>query len=609
MIQEYNNIYYSLQLIGKVDREEKLYFDLKIKLSDASKATYFNLRIILIDINDNAPLFQETISNGNIRFYKFYVPENQLRLNFAHINCLDLDEGINSQLEFRILDENNPEFVKSADSLNPNYLFYINSDNGSLSLRGELDREQREFYLFTIRVCDKPGLCAEILVEIAILDENDNQPVFAQNVAQFILDENKPANFIIGNIKAQDPDLNPRTSYTIEPSEFNRYFLIDQENGNLMTRISLDAEDPSLSAVLVNNSFNFRVLVKDAVLQTRNLDSMSKMNVSIYLNDLNDNLPEVLSLEKIILLDLSKNLSLLKIFNCQDKDRELRNRNNSLFKINFIRRLSWQFVNEIVKNQVDSNETRFFLDWVLRNEIKPLAKLNLRSVFSLENKIKLNQAELILTQGAKLNWGVYNFSILIQDSSNFKTEFSIKLFVFNSLNNNSLGFNLSQMEVLGDLVESWWDKNYNLIKKRKNSDDNGDDLDGIGQEFYRLYSSARFNLNRNNSLVNLANMFLFNKASNSILVVISAFCVLAILLIGFISYKQFQASGNKEKKYRKNRNTLINVNQLKKEDSSLDSTGSINISDYLNDKQSTKDLSTSPRSKFRSLVRKSFKSK
>ena len=59
--------------------------------------------------------------------------------------------------------------------MNPNYLFYINPDNGSLSLRAELDREQRDLYLFTVRITDKPenqsqSFSNEILVEIIILN-------------------------------------------------------------------------------------------------------------------------------------------------------------------------------------------------------------------------------------------------------------------------------------------------------------------------------------------------------------------------------------------------------------------------------------------------------
>lgn len=216
IITDYNNIYYMLQLQSALDREKASYYDIRIKLFDNGTfhrqlSSFMSVRIILIDVNDNAPVFVNTNAAYKVEkqleepttssrlesfnYYKFFVKENQPKLNFAHMKAIDIDQPNtrNAKIEYRILDENEPSLVskylklnKTNDMsqisgvsvINPNFLFYVNPENGSLSVRGELDREQRDLYLFTVRAQDntqasnKTGdvsLYSDILVEVRYL--------------------------------------------------------------------------------------------------------------------------------------------------------------------------------------------------------------------------------------------------------------------------------------------------------------------------------------------------------------------------------------------------------------------------------------------------------
>ena len=660
IIKEYNNMYYSLQLLKQIDREQTQYFDLIFRLIDNANqenldsrqmqlVNLFKIRIILIDINDNKPEFKNTVNlvddkNEIFNIYKFQVKENQLKLNFAKITALDIDEGPNSMLEYRILDDNNIELLNKYTSLkkqskylnmNPNYLFYINPDNGSLSLRAELDREQRDLYLFTVRITDKPenqsqSFSNEILVEIIILDENDNQPIYQTGSKHFELDENIKQDTIIGNVRAYDPDINSKIEYSIEPFEMNNYFSVDNINGNLLTKISFDAEN---FVKLDNNTFKLQIIARDSELNNDIDYFFSRLNVSIHLNDVNDNPPDIVyptkQIDKLIMFNLNdymnrthesnQSIVLTKI-KTTDMDRDsftnkLTGKSLHSFKIASIRRLSWQFIYEIVKNQILTIESNFKTssnqnDTTLANlsqenskdfkkilefleilveiqkiyEIKPISKINLRSVFSINSTHQgLSTAEAIIyvNQMKFLNWGVFNFSIQVNDSS-LKTESSIKLFVYNlnyvrtnKTNSSDTLLNENQLLKMNELIDEWWSTNSNLVtnfKKRfdskqnfvssnnqfnssqfKSVDDNGDDIDTIAQEYYKYYHSNSFShvqrgfFNITSSFLDTATLLLLQNPSNSIIILISLFLVISIILISFITYKHYKQSNRKDK--------------------------------------------------------------
>ena len=731
IVHDYSNLYYALQLSKPIDREQTLFYELKFKLADNSNSGVFNelakqqiayttVRVELLDVNDNAPEFKNTAKiNSKVEYYKFYVSENQLRLNFASVLATDLDFGLNGSVEYRILDENNENLLGvyleqsrikySNSSLNPNYLFYINPDNGSVSLRGELDREQTDLYLFTVRASDKgtpSPLFRDVLVELNIIDENDNQPQFNLNAANFSLNENMPANTLIGNVKAFDADLNPKTDYLLMPFEMNNFFFIDQSNGNLYSRVQFDVEDSSssYSSFLSNGVFLFQVYARDAELKLdESLDSLSKLNISIHLNDLNDNPPVIVSPsrveDRLVVLNLNeynssipagsheafnscaKNSTTISLETIKsvdyDRDAGLGKLNSPMhsFKFGFIRRMSWQFVLEIVKTQLaglnrTSTDLVEFLESLIevqeKNEIKPIKKVNLRAVFSLaqsndtrlNNSVVQSSAKLNLNQLCNLNWGVYNFSISVSDNSS-RTDFAVKLFVFNlnSMNkqaNRTYSLNKTQLVLLNELVDSWWAQNFNLVAsfKRKleinqqnkqtqngkpSSDDNGDDIDSITQEYYKFYAAsafARSNLNAS-SLLNTATIFLLNNSSSSIIALISLFLIVAIILISIITYKHYKESSLKQDQFKKqisskkkphkqvldmnkmSSNTsrsdeLFNSNHYSNSKDEFDSSNtdySINMSEPSPNQQiehqSTKDLSSSPNlaaSRFNNMV-------
>jgi hypothetical protein len=74
-------------------------------------------------------------------------------------------------------------------------------------------------------------------LDLIVLDVNDNAPQFwPTNQFQFIVEENSPFGIIIGNLKANDPDLgqNGTVHFRIVPQTMpNGQFIVDPVFGYL----------------------------------------------------------------------------------------------------------------------------------------------------------------------------------------------------------------------------------------------------------------------------------------------------------------------------------------------------------------------------------------
>lgn len=155
-----------LVLEKALDREERADYHLILTAFDGGdppKSGTSEITIIIIDFNDNAPVFQQTI-------YKINVTENEpVNTPIIQINASDLDEGLNAEIEY-FLDGRTPVSVRQLFSLDPN--------TGIIRTNGILDFEGSNFYELTVRAKDKgiPQMEGNCIVQIAIKDVNDHVP-------------------------------------------------------------------------------------------------------------------------------------------------------------------------------------------------------------------------------------------------------------------------------------------------------------------------------------------------------------------------------------------------------------------------------------------------
>jgi len=546
IVQEYDNLYYALQIVNRIDREKQSYFDLTFKLSDKQLVSYLNLRIILLDTNDNKPIFQNTLMNQGV-LYTFDLYENRFNSGLNKIKAIDYD--LEDNLKYEIIQTSN----------NSTLPFEINNRNGDLKQLKLFDRESIGKYVFKVRCIDSGRLYTDILVQINVLDENDNYPLFKTNQVKFELEEEQPIGTIVGNVKALDADLNSSVFYFMKPDSMNNFFIINNSTGNLMTKAKLDADvmnDKFMNSLMVNNNTKFQFelisvdLDKPLGSQLDKPLKEQKLNIEISLIDINDNKPIIINTPNITVFDLNNSsinsTTIVQTIKTIDYDRDfVKFQNKHLFRINYIKRVSWSYLHEL---SIQTNKS--FVSFVNHlNELKQektVQNTNLRQLFSLKNN-----GDLILKNiGQNINTGIYVFGIQIIDKSSeamspihsntekkkkqfWRTEFLFKLYLTDTNKTNE--FNLEEIDLLNTIIENW-------LSKQQQIDNNGDDLDLIKKDDnYSIARGISFTSDSSN-----IKRFIMNTSSNSIIIMISICMLIAVLLISLISYKHYKTSSHQK---------------------------------------------------------------
>ncbi|XP_031980992.1 LOW QUALITY PROTEIN: protocadherin alpha-13-like [Corvus moneduloides] len=155
-----------LVLTKPLDRETIPVHRLVLTASDGGRPSLtgtMELVISVLDVNDNAPQFNQSV-------YNVRLPEDALQMTLvARVNATDPDLGIYGEMIYEI------------DSVVPpsaTDLFTIDANTGEIRLMGALDFETVTLYDLHIKVTDKgtPPLPGHCKVVLEVLDVNDNAP-------------------------------------------------------------------------------------------------------------------------------------------------------------------------------------------------------------------------------------------------------------------------------------------------------------------------------------------------------------------------------------------------------------------------------------------------
>nr|XP_012234819.1 PREDICTED: cadherin-related tumor suppressor [Linepithema humile] len=235
----------------------------KIPRGDTAQVT-----ITVLDINDNAPVFLDSP-------YVAHVMENMVPPNgglvIQQVKAYDADTPpYNDQVRY---------FLKEGDT----DLFRINASTGDISLLRPLDRELIPEYTLTLVAMDtgSPPLTGSGIVKIVVLDVNDHNPEFARQDYKANVDENKPPGTWVTKLDATDKDegLNAKIKYSLLGDKAEHFF-VDPDTGVVVTTIPLDREATAV--------YHFTMVARDSSPTELRI---AAVNLTIYVNDANDNAP------------------------------------------------------------------------------------------------------------------------------------------------------------------------------------------------------------------------------------------------------------------------------------------------------------------------------
>ncbi|KAL9905398.1 fat-like cadherin-related tumor suppressor homolog isoform X2 [Glossina fuscipes] len=220
-----------VKLIKTLDRENISMFNITIMAQDHGQPKMFsttNLIIHVLDINDNPPEF-------NMKQYKTYVSENAtINTEVLRVFATSKDIGVNAEISYYIIGGNEQN------------KFSIDKKTGIISTTSEIDFEKTKAFFLTVQAIDggSPPLSNQAFVNVTILDVNDNQPQFAQNVYRVRISEDAKKGEKVLQIIATDEDShqNGVIKYNIERGDRLKQFSIDEFTGYVYARDKLDRE-------------------------------------------------------------------------------------------------------------------------------------------------------------------------------------------------------------------------------------------------------------------------------------------------------------------------------------------------------------------------------
>ncbi|NXP55678.1 DSG1 protein, partial [Heliornis fulica] len=173
------------------------------------------LRVRVLDINDNAPIFAQTVFTGSIEECSM---DNTLVMK---IIASDADEPnhLNSKIAFKI---------ESQEPSGPP-MFIMNKYTGELHLANYLDREQHSSYTLVVKASDRDGaadgISSHCSCNVKVIDVNDNFPTLAQSSFSVSIAENSLSSELL-RIQALDADEEFTDNWLAE------FFFISGNEGN-----------------------------------------------------------------------------------------------------------------------------------------------------------------------------------------------------------------------------------------------------------------------------------------------------------------------------------------------------------------------------------------
>ncbi|XP_063304007.1 protocadherin gamma-C5-like isoform X10 [Pelobates fuscus] len=160
---------YSLVTSGLLDKEKIAQYNIQLIATDMGSpplSTQSTITINISDLNDNSPIFTQAVYNA------FIQENNDPGISLCTVSAFDLDEGINSELVYSVVES-------YIDSSSISSFVYINPNSGNIYAQRSFDYEHNQVFEITIQVEDSgyPKLGSNVTVFIFVLDTNDNYPM------------------------------------------------------------------------------------------------------------------------------------------------------------------------------------------------------------------------------------------------------------------------------------------------------------------------------------------------------------------------------------------------------------------------------------------------
>ncbi|XP_051506043.1 protocadherin gamma-C5-like isoform X1 [Myxocyprinus asiaticus] len=223
-----------LVLEKPMDRETQAAFRLLLTAVDGGQPEKSGTTLLLIkilDVNDNAPVFDEPVKRVSLL-------ENSLPGTLvAQLNATDVDSGINGKISY-LFSKYSPERILK--------IFSVDSKTGEIRVVGDVDYEEASVYDITVQARDggSPSMEGSCNIKVEIIDVNDNTPEVTLTSLTSPIREDAETGTVIALISAKDLDSEDNGKVTLRVSHGLPFKLKSAfgEHYTLVTEGRLDRE-------------------------------------------------------------------------------------------------------------------------------------------------------------------------------------------------------------------------------------------------------------------------------------------------------------------------------------------------------------------------------
>ncbi len=215
---------------------QQSFSELTLRVTDGIQSSSIAMVINIVDENDNRPIFDPDF---------IILPVREDAIDGTDLDvarATDADSGENAQLEYSL----------EGESVE---LFEIEAGTGIITLRGQLDFETEQVYMFTVVAMDSgtPMLNDSLDVTIEVVDVNDNPPTIVNRNDVFRIAESVPVGSTVGVVSAVDGDsvANGDLRFAIANGNEAGAFLIIITTGEISVASALDREEQDIYELLV----------------------------------------------------------------------------------------------------------------------------------------------------------------------------------------------------------------------------------------------------------------------------------------------------------------------------------------------------------------------
>ncbi|XP_043106951.1 protocadherin gamma-C5-like isoform X29 [Puntigrus tetrazona] len=296
-------------------------YDRKLRIASESGKQYFSLdlrrgeivvneridREVLCGENANCLLPLQIVIEDPLQLYRVEVDIQDINDNYPHFQAMDrvlkiaesTVPGMRFPLESAVDPDVGSNSLKSY-TLSKDECFSLKiKDLGDgrkvpeLVLEKPLDREKKPMHQLMLTALDggNPVRSGTSQINVTVLDNNDNNPVFEKNVYKAAISENTKKGTTILKAEAKDLDEGPNGEIKYSLGEhtsdaLRALFNIDENTGEIILNGELDYETTPM--------YNIEIRARD-----RGVPEMEgHCTVKIEVSDINDNPPQILLTSK-----------------------------------------------------------------------------------------------------------------------------------------------------------------------------------------------------------------------------------------------------------------------------------------------------------------------